>query len=220
MVILSSSRVEKHPALCKQLVLALLGCYEGRLWVPATDVLVRFWAGLGYAYDACSSSLDTDEEVDKECASAVCRTAFGEICKELPAEANKFLNQLINHVNWTASEFDQSLEEIRKADDNVQQDGHEYGYLAFGFVARGRASRCCACAPLLNPLTSASFHVPFTWPLCTCRYYRKCMVYFELTVNLLRLLEATVLDGQWWFMQELMWRTWHFEAARGRAHGL
>lgn len=125
---------------------------SGRLWVPATDCLVRFWAGRGFAYDACAASLDAEEKVDKRCASAVFREMFTSICEDSAAEANQFLNQLINHVNWTASEFDQSLEEIRGADDNITQDVHEY--------------------------------------------YRKCMVYFELTANLLRLLEATVMDGK------------------------
>lgn len=31
----------------------MLHCFEGRFWVPATEVLIRFWMGRGFAYGAC-----------------------------------------------------------------------------------------------------------------------------------------------------------------------
>jgi Kip1 ubiquitination-promoting complex protein 1 len=143
---------------CQPLLEALLAAYEGRLWVTSTDVLVRFWAGSGYAFAPCSDVMESESEGnDIACASSLARQQFSNVCGTQPAMVNKFLNNLINNVNWTVSEFDQSLEEIRNASEADQEEGHDH--------------------------------------------FRRCALMFELTVNLLRLLEGVVTDGSTLFRE-------------------
>lgn len=143
--------VEAAPV-CQPLLESLLSAYEGRLWVTSTDVLVRFWAGCGYAFAPCAEVMDSEEGGGNiDCSSQSARQKFSFICGSEPAAVNKFLNNLINNVNWTVSEFDQTLEEIRNASEAEQEEGHDH--------------------------------------------FRRCSLMFELTVNLLRLLEGVVTDG-------------------------
>lgn len=114
--------------------------------------MVRFWAGEGFAFDACFGVIGGTLSLCAKKSSVGLRNAFQKICLTERETASSFLNQLINHVNWTVSEFDHSLEEIRKSSEERSQDVDQI--------------------------------------------YRKCTVTFELSVNLLRLVEATVLDGK------------------------
>ena len=50
--------IETCETRCEILVKAWLRCYEGRYWVPSTDILVRFWAGEGYMFEACHVAID------------------------------------------------------------------------------------------------------------------------------------------------------------------
>ena len=150
--------IETCETRCEILVKALLRCYEGRYWVPSTDILVRFWAGEGYMFEACHVAIDGAASAAAAIATASAhasrpiRGVFCRLCTASPDLLKTFLNHLINHLNWTVSEFDQSLEEIRRSEGAVP-DGND-------------------------------------------QVFRKCAVTFELSVNLFRLLEAVVMDGQ------------------------
>jgi hypothetical protein len=78
----------------------------------STDILVRFWDGVGCAFAACHALSDAKvaDEPPRESAPAM-RAALVGLCGDGSDGGsdvvNSFLNQLINHVNWTVSEFDQ-----------------------------------------------------------------------------------------------------------------
>jgi Kip1 ubiquitination-promoting complex protein 1 len=118
--------VETDPAVCRGMLEVLITSYnDQRLWVPTTDILARFWSGVGF-----QDTYFVPERLSKDHppgyhASKVMQETFATLCPTNPVVMTSFLNQLINHLNWTVSEFDQMLEEIRRIGDGQLRDGGE-----------------------------------------------------------------------------------------------
>lgn len=144
--------LETCPELNTRMLRCLLNTFGSRYWVPATDPLVRFWSGAGFASNACllASEADSNGEPVGKCDAL--RKEFQHLCETDISASNEFLNHLINHVNWIVTEFDHTLEDIRTFDES-------------------------------------------SGDMEKMKLHRKCSVTFELSVSLLRLVEAAVLDG-------------------------
>jgi len=117
--------LEQDKDLCRGILEVLMKCFDDRFWVPSTDILVRFWGGLGFGGHRVFNP-----ELKKPLAlghlqSATMRTTFQEMCKDSPVLVSTYLNHLINHLNWTVSEFDQMLEEIRRIGDRPDRGGDQ-----------------------------------------------------------------------------------------------
>lgn len=114
----------------------ILGSFKGRLWVPSTDILERLWRGVGFGALACHNKSRTDREKPLGCSSTIFRENIKTVCRREPALASAFLNELLNHMNWTVTEFDHAIQDIRSSAESVsrgQEDQERYRrcYLMF-----------------------------------------------------------------------------------------
>eukprot|EP00053_Salpingoeca_punica_P019404 m.196096 g.196096 ORF g.196096 m.196096 type:complete len:1198 (-) comp17645_c1_seq2:205-3798(-) len=113
--------VEMDAVICRRLMKANMQSLDGRFWITGVGLLVRCWANIGFAFKACAQlSGLVEEESNAACSSAPMRAALRSVCLDDPAAADTFINKLLNHVNWTISELDQSMSEaLTNAENNA-----------------------------------------------------------------------------------------------------
>ena len=115
--------IEQDPAICRGMLEVLMLCFNDRFWVPSTDILVRFWAGAGFGgHRTFGRVLKQPLQLLQ---SEAMRDTFEAMCSDSPTTLSTYLNHLINHLNWTVSEFDQMLEEIRRIGDRADRGGDQ-----------------------------------------------------------------------------------------------
>ncbi|XP_078046669.1 E3 ubiquitin-protein ligase RNF123 isoform X2 [Augochlora pura] len=96
-------------------------------WGQSTWILLKFWHGNGFAFRYVKSP-HLSERIElklqphiwmfvslqptKPCPSAVYQNHVRDVLLENPQESTKYLNFLLNHANWSFSEFIRILQEI------------------------------------------------------------------------------------------------------------
>lgn len=149
------------------------GCIH---WVPLGCGLPD---GMAFSVSLYPGSL---HEFDRECASPLFHREFSALCTEEPETARAFLNQLLNHLNWSVSEFDQSVQQICQGAE--QAPG--------GVLCRLQAAGCVLCAAAMGPCLTA---ILWRGRLGEIPGPRKCVIMFELSYSLCRLVEHFVSEG-------------------------
>eukprot|EP00743_Colponemidia_sp_Colp-15_P003211 GILK01003470.1.p1 GENE.GILK01003470.1~~GILK01003470.1.p1 ORF type:complete len:1178 (+),score=186.27 GILK01003470.1:64-3597(+) len=97
---------EANEIAVSRLVPGLLETFDKRFWVPVTNVLLRFWKGMGF-----------DQSVPRPqdcCHSVVFQQRFREVCQTNRPLCNSFLNTLFNNLNWTVTEFNVTLKDLQQ----------------------------------------------------------------------------------------------------------
>lgn len=107
--------LEQDEEICRGMLEILMKCFNDRFWVPSTDILVRLWDGLGFGGHRTFGKPEKEPAVRH--GSKIMRDTFQDMCADSQDMLATYLNHLINHLNWTVSEFDQMLEEIRRIGD-------------------------------------------------------------------------------------------------------
>lgn len=107
-----------------KLVTNLLKPYENRAWAQSNWVLVRFWQGNGFSFRYDKSphlarkigpkllQYEAISQPIKPCPSAIYQAHVREILLDKPQATTKFLNSLLNQLNWAFSEFIGMVQEI------------------------------------------------------------------------------------------------------------
>nr|XP_033339728.1 E3 ubiquitin-protein ligase RNF123-like [Megalopta genalis] len=96
-------------------------------WAQSTWILLKFWHGNGFAFRYVKSP-HLSERIElklyphiwmfvslhptKPCPSAVYQNHVRDVLLDNPQESTKYLNFLLNHANWSFSEFIRILQEI------------------------------------------------------------------------------------------------------------
>ncbi|XP_076289360.1 E3 ubiquitin-protein ligase RNF123 isoform X2 [Lasioglossum baleicum] len=91
-------------------------------WTQSTWILVRFWHGCGFAFRYVKSphlseriELKLHQEIlqpTEPCPSAVYQNHVRDVLLENPQESTKYINFLLNHANWSFSQFIRIVQEI------------------------------------------------------------------------------------------------------------
>ncbi|XP_076244772.1 E3 ubiquitin-protein ligase RNF123 [Calliopsis andreniformis] len=107
-----------------KLVTNLLKSYENRAWAESNWILVRFWQGNGFAFRYEKSphlskrvgpkllQQDSISQSIKLCPSVVYQGHIKDVLLQNPQASMKFLNSLLNQLNWAFSEFIGMVQEI------------------------------------------------------------------------------------------------------------
>ncbi|XP_053971070.1 E3 ubiquitin-protein ligase RNF123-like [Hylaeus volcanicus] len=107
-----------------KVVINLLNSYENRAWAESNWILVRFWQGNGFAFRHKESiylskrvgpRLLQHESISqpiRPCPSTVYQDHIKDILLRNPQISTKFLNSLLNQLNWALSEFIGMIQEI------------------------------------------------------------------------------------------------------------
>ncbi|XP_076182356.1 E3 ubiquitin-protein ligase RNF123 isoform X2 [Ptiloglossa arizonensis] len=105
----------------------LLKSYENRAWAESNWILVRFWQGNGFAYryersphlsKRITSRLLRQDSISQHrnslepCPSAVYQNHVKDVLLKNIQASTKFLNCLLNQLNWAFSEFIGMVQEI------------------------------------------------------------------------------------------------------------
>lgn len=108
-----------------KMVNGLLRPYENRAWAQSNWVLVRFWQGNGFAFRYEKSphlakkigpkmlQQESISQPIKPCPSATYQAHVREVLLNNLQATTKFLNSLLNQLNWAFSEFIEMLQEIQ-----------------------------------------------------------------------------------------------------------
>ncbi|XP_043264332.1 E3 ubiquitin-protein ligase RNF123-like [Colletes gigas] len=107
-----------------KVVTNLLKSYENRAWAESNWILARFWQGNGFAFryeksphlsKRIGSRLLQQESISqpiKPCPSVVYQVHVKDVLLRNPQASAKFLNSLLNQLNWAFSEFIGMVQEI------------------------------------------------------------------------------------------------------------
>lgn len=117
---------------------SLLAPYENRSWAHTNWILVRLWKGCGFANRFChlpnlipSKVLPTDftfVSVQEPCPSQVFQSLLAKTLLDQEALSTRFLDTLMNQLNWSFSEFVGMMQEIQRItvrSDNVMIEGRQ-----------------------------------------------------------------------------------------------
>ncbi|XP_061187656.1 E3 ubiquitin-protein ligase RNF123-like isoform X3 [Saccostrea echinata] len=103
---------------------SLIAPYESRSWAQTNWILVRIWKGCGFGFrythlsHLVPSKIQPTEfgsaSLQKPCPSMVLQQIFKEILLTDSEMATRFLDTLINQLNWSFSEFIGLMQEIQQ----------------------------------------------------------------------------------------------------------
>ncbi|XP_064632637.1 E3 ubiquitin-protein ligase RNF123-like isoform X2 [Lineus longissimus] len=104
---------------CMNLVRNLLAPYENRSWAQTNWILVRFWKGCGFAFrytqpPHLTSKSQVMELLNRVCPSVFYQSRVKEYLKSDWVKSVKFLDSLLNQLNWAFSEFVGMLQELQQ----------------------------------------------------------------------------------------------------------
>ncbi|XP_060567835.1 E3 ubiquitin-protein ligase RNF123-like [Ruditapes philippinarum] len=117
--VLESLPVEK----CQHMLKALISPYENRSWAQTNWILVRIWKGCGFGFrythlpHLVPSKVQLTEfgsaSLQKPCPSPKFQSLLGDILRSEPEAATRFIDTLLNQLNWSFSEFIGMMQEIQ-----------------------------------------------------------------------------------------------------------
>ncbi|XP_053378439.1 E3 ubiquitin-protein ligase RNF123-like [Mercenaria mercenaria] len=117
--VLESLPVEK----CKMKLKALIAPYENRSWAQTNWILVRIWKGCGFGFrythlpHLVPSKVQLTEfgsaSLQKPCPSPKFQSMLADILTSEAEVATRFLDTLLNQLNWSFSEFIGMMQEIQ-----------------------------------------------------------------------------------------------------------
>jgi hypothetical protein len=73
--------IQSSPDLCTRVLRALMACYDGRFWVPSTDILVQFWNGVGFAFETSRALAGSEAAVKSIESARAMREALVKLCE-------------------------------------------------------------------------------------------------------------------------------------------
>lgn len=117
--VLESLPLEK----CKQMLEALIAPYENRSWAQTNWILVRIWKGCGLGFrfthppHLVPSKVQLTEfgtaSLQKPCPSPKFQSLLADVLMAEQEVATRFLDTLLNQLNWSFSEFIGMMQEIQ-----------------------------------------------------------------------------------------------------------
>ncbi|XP_029455522.1 E3 ubiquitin-protein ligase RNF123 [Rhinatrema bivittatum] len=124
----------------------LLAPYEQRPWAQTNWILVRLWrgCGFGYRYTRLPHLLKTKPEdgnlpsLQKPCPSELLQQHMAELLRSNHEMAPRFLNSVLNQLNWAFSEFIGMIQEIQQAAERLERN----------FVDSRQLKVCATCFDL------------------------------------------------------------------------
>ena len=85
------------------MVEALLTTFDGRFWIPISNILLRLVKGSGFGQH--SAAARSGKAGAEECSSEVFQRLLCVTCESNPKLFSAFLNRIFNTLNWTITEF-------------------------------------------------------------------------------------------------------------------
>lgn len=137
-----------------KVVTNLLKSYENRAWAESNWILVRFWQGNGFAYwydksqhfsKRIGPKLLQQEAISqsiKPCPSIVYQRHVKDVLLKNPHASMKFLNALLNQLNWAFSEFIGMVQEIHNVSSRPERV----------FIESRQLKICATCFDLATSL--------------------------------------------------------------------
>nr|XP_033782410.1 E3 ubiquitin-protein ligase RNF123 [Geotrypetes seraphini]XP_033782411.1 E3 ubiquitin-protein ligase RNF123 [Geotrypetes seraphini]XP_033782413.1 E3 ubiquitin-protein ligase RNF123 [Geotrypetes seraphini]XP_033782414.1 E3 ubiquitin-protein ligase RNF123 [Geotrypetes seraphini] len=124
----------------------LLAPYEQRPWAQTNWILVRLWrgCGFGYRYTRLPHLLKTKPEdgnlpsLQKPCPSQLLQQHMANLLLSNHEMAPRFLNSVLNQLNWAFSEFIGMIQEIQQAAERLERN----------FVDSRQLKVCATCFDL------------------------------------------------------------------------
>jgi hypothetical protein len=95
------------------MVEALLTTFDGRFWIPISNILLRLVKGSGFGQH--SAAARSGKAGAEECSSEVFQRILCVTCESHPKLFSAFLNRIFNTLNWTITEFSVAMKEMNHA---------------------------------------------------------------------------------------------------------
>jgi hypothetical protein len=138
----------------------LISSFDAHCWLPVTNILLRLCRGTGFGDTKHPSA------ASMKTASPALQGAFAEVATQSPDLRSEFINQVLDHLNWTMTEFGLALSEVdggrgpsqllRKVAIMFELSVNLLQLIEFCANRSGSAARAIACA-------GASWHVRLGW---------------------------------------------------------
>jgi hypothetical protein len=108
--------LELRPDVSREVLLVLMGAFDSNLWASATEALYFLWMGRGLCYWPCQKArLSVPHERPFDVGSTAIIAQLAGICHQNGPRASRFINNLLNHLNWIIAELSQIVGELRPA---------------------------------------------------------------------------------------------------------
>ncbi|XP_052781635.1 E3 ubiquitin-protein ligase RNF123-like [Mya arenaria] len=109
---------------CTQMLRHLIAPYESRSWAQTNWILVRIWKGCGFGFrythlpHLVPSKVQLTEfgsaSLQKPCPSPKFQSLLADLLHSEPDLATRFIDTLLNQLNWSFSEFIGIMQEIQQ----------------------------------------------------------------------------------------------------------
>ena len=106
----SSSQLVASP----RMVEALLSSFDGRFWIPISNILLRLVRGSGFGQHREGGGGGGGVGAE-ECSSQVFQRLLCATCEGDAKLLSGFLNRIFNTLNWTITEFSVAMKEMNHA---------------------------------------------------------------------------------------------------------
>lgn len=92
-----------------------MNSFDTNLWASATEALLYLWMGSGFAYKSCDAArVMAAHDRPFHVGSPAMVSQLAQICQQNGPRASRFVNNLLNHLNWTVAELSQMVGELRE----------------------------------------------------------------------------------------------------------
>jgi Kip1 ubiquitination-promoting complex protein 1 len=106
--------IAQDTPVAEALVRSFLLSFKGNNWVSTAELLPRFFRGRNFGQDACLHTMTLPlHDTPFDCTSSAMQTAVRAASMAELELTNTFLNHLLNHLNWTAAELSQVVDDIQ-----------------------------------------------------------------------------------------------------------
>ncbi|XP_050413378.2 E3 ubiquitin-protein ligase RNF123 [Patella vulgata] len=115
----------------EKMIRALIAPYENRSWAHTNWILVRLWKGCGFGYryrylpNLVPSKVQPTEfsfvSLQKPCPSQILQSLLAKILLDDEPTSTRFLDTLMNQLNWSFSEFVGIMQEIQQLVSRTEQ---------------------------------------------------------------------------------------------------
>eukprot|EP00045_Choanoeca_perplexa_P017814 m.267664 g.267664 ORF g.267664 m.267664 type:complete len:1168 (-) comp17642_c0_seq2:1273-4776(-) len=106
--------IAHSPTVATTLVHGCLHSFKGNNWVSTAELIPRFFRQRNFGQDACIRTMLLPlRDVPFDCSSEGMQEVVRTASLDQPELTNTFLNHLLNHLNWTAAELSQVVDDIQ-----------------------------------------------------------------------------------------------------------
>lgn len=178
---------------------ALFACFDQRFWIPAANIMLRLSRARGFHPKYSRSQQYAGSGHIYRCSMRA-ELAKSEVCKV-------FMDRALNTLNWTVSEFHMSMKELADARANSAQSdfpqvllggrapqGADGGGAGAGVARTGGGGPGIAVGAARAGAAGAAAPPPSMLSPQQNQMMRKCNIMYELSVNLLCLLEVISIE--------------------------